>query len=107
MHPAMGSADPMRPQEGMNSYSQGDLQRMIRQVSDLYTQTAEATAKELEDASSLSESGGENFKVCRPNARSSTTFASNTHSELECCIVAGGNQGQTSSAQGVTWLQTF
>ena len=36
---------------------------MIRQVSDLYTQTAEATAKELEDASGLSEAGGENFKV--------------------------------------------
>lgn len=106
MHPAMGSTDPMRPQEGMNSYSQGDLQRMIRQVSDLYTQTAEATAKELEDASSLSESGGENFKVSRTNATISTTFASTTHTEL-CCNVAGGNQGQTSSAQGVTWLQTF
>ena len=38
---------------------------MIRQVSDLYTQTAEATAKELEDASTLSEAGGENFKVER------------------------------------------
>ena len=60
----------------MNSYSQGDLQRMIRQVSDLYTQTAEATAKELEDASSLSESGGENFKVCRPNATPSITCCS-------------------------------
>ena len=53
----------MQTQNGINSYSQGDLQRMIRQVSDLYTQTAEATAKELEDASSLSEAGGENFKV--------------------------------------------
>lgn len=54
----------MQAQNGINTYSQGDLQRMIRQVSDLYTQTAEATAKELEDASSLSEAGGENFKVC-------------------------------------------
>ncbi|DBA91171.1 hypothetical protein WJX77_002837 [Trebouxia sp. C0004] len=53
----------MQAQNGINTYSQGDLQRMIRQVSDLYTQTAEATAKELEDASSLSEAGGENFKV--------------------------------------------
>ena len=53
----------MQTQNGINSYSQGDLQRMIRQVSDLYTQTAEATAKELEDASTLSEAGGENFKV--------------------------------------------
>lgn len=53
----------MQAQNGINSYSQGDLQRMIRQVSDLYTQTAEATAKELEDASTLSEAGGENFKV--------------------------------------------
>ena len=53
----------MQTQNGIDSYSQGDLQRMIRQVSDLYTQTAEATAKELEDASSLSEAGGENFKV--------------------------------------------
>ena len=53
----------MQAQNGINSYSQGDLQRMIRQVSDLYTQTAEATAKEVEDASGLSEAGGENFKV--------------------------------------------
>ena len=53
----------MQTQDGINSYSQGDLQRMIRQVSDLYTQTAEATAKELEDASTLDEAGGENFKV--------------------------------------------
>lgn len=53
----------MQTQNGIDSYSQGDLQRMIRQVSDLYTQTAEATAKELEDASTLSEAGGENFKV--------------------------------------------
>lgn len=63
----------MRPQEGMNSYSQGDLQRMIRQVSDLYTQTAEATAKELEDSSTLSETGGENFKV--PATTSCTSSA--------------------------------
>lgn len=55
----------MQTQNGIDSYSQGDLQRMIRQVSDLYTQTAEATAKELEDVSTLSESGGENFKVGR------------------------------------------
>ena len=53
----------MQPQNGINTYSQGDLQRMIRQVSDLYTQTAEATARELDDASALSEAGGENFKV--------------------------------------------
>ena len=53
----------MQAQNGIDTYSQGDLQRMIRQVSDMYTQTAEATAKELEDASSLSEAGGENFKV--------------------------------------------
>ena len=53
----------MQAQSGINAYSQGDLQRMIRQVSDLYTQTAEATAREIEDASTLSEAGGENFKV--------------------------------------------
>lgn len=53
----------MQAQNGIDSYSQGDLQRMIRQVSDLYTQTAEATAKDLEEASGLSESGGENFKA--------------------------------------------
>ena len=57
----------MQTQNGINSYSQGDLQRMIRQVSDLYTQTAEATAKENEDASTLSEAGGENFKVALPS----------------------------------------
>ena len=59
----------MQPQNGINSYSQGDLQRMIRQVSDLYTQTAEATARELEDAGEVSEAGGENFKVSCGNER--------------------------------------
>lgn len=71
-----GRLGTMQAQDGINSYSQGDLQRMIRQVSDLYTQTAEATAKELEDASGLSEAGGENFKVSSlrvPSANSSVT----------------------------------
>jgi hypothetical protein len=42
--------------------SQENLQAMIRQVSDLYTKTAEATAREQEEALG-GDSDGENFKV--------------------------------------------
>lgn len=87
----MQSTGPSRPQEGMNSYSQGDLQRMIRQVSDLYTQTAEATAKELEDTSSLSEAGGENFKVSIASAPVQSLLASPSTEATVC--TPGRDQG--------------
>ena len=96
----------MRAQEGMNSYSQGDLQRMIRQVSDLYTQTAEATAKELEDSSALSEAGGENFKVCM-TWKCLFCLTATYLLNMPYLANAGGNQGQTTFGKRAAWLQTI
>lgn len=97
----------MPPQEGMTSYSQGDLQRMIRQVSDLYTQTAEATAKELEDASSLSEAGGENFKVSSSNTNCRILQIATFVQYGNSFTSTGSDQGQASSAKRATWYQTL